>query len=137
MAKHTRLTVSEQDKPLAWLDMDDATLGKCARWFIIKSNQVGAERAEAEDMPMIALMAMHAGIALCRFAHETNATTLTTEITAATSASGPLGDWKITVKQVRAASAGEAGTAETTKIGSVHEHATRAAGDAQTSHDGS
>jgi hypothetical protein len=113
----TVLLVSDADKELAWLDVSTEALGQFCRWFIIKANQTEAERAEAEDMPMLSLMAMHAGVALARFAHEANATTFTTKLTAVKSASGPLGDWKITVKQLRPASAIEARSDKTAQTG--------------------
>lgn len=104
MTKQTKLYVSDADKELAWLDVSDEALGRFARWFIIMANKDNIERAEAKDMPMLSLMAMHGGIALCRMAHEANADTFTTEFTNAKSASGNMGDWKITVKRVKAKS---------------------------------
>lgn len=93
--------MSDKDKALAWVDVDDIALGRFCRWFIIKANQAEIERAEADDLPMMALTAMHGGVALARFAHEANADTYTTELTAARSVSGQMGDWKITVKRLK------------------------------------
>jgi hypothetical protein len=109
----TQLLVSDADKEKAWLDVDDESLGRFCRWFIIKANEADAEAAEASDMPMLSLMAMHAGVALCRFAHDCNAETYTADLKQVSSASGPLGDWKITVKKTGPALAAGTRSAET------------------------
>lgn len=104
----TALLVSERDKSLSWLEIDDATLGKFARYFIIHAGRAERQRASADQWPMMALRAMHGGIALCRMAQEANAGSATWEFEDARDADGALGNWRITAERIAPPSPSEA-----------------------------
>lgn len=98
----TQLLISEKDQALSWRELDDATLGRFARYFIIMAGHAEQRRADKDEWPMLALRSMHGGIALCRMTQEINAETYTLTLDGIRDGGGPMGDWEITIKRLLA-----------------------------------
>lgn len=118
----TELFVSDRDKELSWRELDDATLGKFARYFIIEAGKAEQRRADNDEWPMLALRSMHAGIALCRMTQETNAGTYTLILDGIRDCGGPMGDWEIRIRRLRAPRESD-GSPKGGDEGSVHDSA--------------
>lgn len=118
------LLIADRDKPLAYLELDDATLGRFARYHLLETNKAAGRDAVGREMPLVISMAMHAKVALAHlytavFGECDHVWEMTLQgLSWKGQPNG--GDWRITVQRLPfAASAIEARRAETAQHGSV------------------
>lgn len=58
------LLIADKDKPLAYLELDDVTLGRFARYHLLETNKAAGRDAVGREMPLTISLAMHAKVAL-------------------------------------------------------------------------
>lgn len=99
MSDKTRLIVAEADKPLSFLELDDETLGRFARSYLIQIERSVHQSAGDREMPISLAMSMHGAIALYRIASEANAGELHLTHEGVVWGNEPQGDWEVIVRR--------------------------------------
>lgn len=100
MSEETKLIIAEQDKPLAFLELDDVTLGRFCRNYLIQVERAVHLSAGKKKMPLSLAMSMHAAISLYRLAVDANAGELTLKHEAVEWGGKQHGDWSLTLKRL-------------------------------------
>lgn len=96
----TRLLISRRDIPRAYLELDDATLGKFARQILIYSERAVEKESERRSMPLEQARIMHSAVSLAQFTHGQDSPKFEWEGEEITCSLGPIGDWRITVERI-------------------------------------
>lgn len=100
MANKTELIIADADKPLAFLDLDDTTLGKFARAHLIQMERAVQAHAGANGMPIDLVASMHGSISLYKMAAKSNAGELTLKHDGVEWGGKQQGDWTLTIKRI-------------------------------------
>jgi hypothetical protein len=95
----TQLLIADADRPRAYLELDDETLGKFARSFLIQCEQAFERYAGNKKMPLSLVTSMHGSIALYRLCAESNANSAHFNHEGVEFGGKNQGDWSITVRR--------------------------------------
>lgn len=89
------LTLTEDEKKAnSWLDLEDSALGKMVKATALQIKE-GPENSER-------VWFMSAAILMCSLANDVNADTSKTDLKGLTHAGKPFGDWRVTIKRLKA-----------------------------------
>lgn len=97
--EETKLIIADKDRPLAFLELDDVTLGRFARSYLIQMERSIHKHAGDKEMPLALAMSMHGAIALYRMAAEANAGEMHLKHAGVEWGGEQHGDWEVIVRR--------------------------------------
>lgn len=100
MSGETKLTIAEEDRPKAFLELTDEALGRFARSYLIQIGRQVDTHAGNREMPLPIAMSMHGSIALYRMAFEANAGELHLTHSEVEWGGENRGDWEMILRRV-------------------------------------
>jgi hypothetical protein len=95
----TKLYVADADRHLAFLELDDVSLGRFCRSYLIEVERALHKTAGDKSMPLSLAASMHGAIALYRIAVEANAGKYTLNQEGVVWAGEQQGNWRLVVER--------------------------------------